>query len=807
MGRGNTTTGVAALCLVAAVTGGLVQAQQSGSNAPVYQGLDEVVVTARKRDESILKVPVVEIAIPQAKLEQLQITDFSDLPKLVPGLNLGGNILTIGTMVSIRGVGTVSYDQGVDSSVSLNIDGLSLGNGLAFQSGLFDLQRIEVLKGPQALFYGKSSPAGVISLRTADPTDRFEVIGRAEYEAESIEPLGQLILSGPLTDTLKVRLAGQYSGSEGYFRNEAVPDTATGAIAPLHSRAPDSVDSIVRGTVLWDPLSQVSARLKVNAVHDRANDSNPLQLTDCPDGTAGPLGIAFLGGGEDCRLDRTFRSVAMNPAIYPGILNGGHPFIDTNQLYGTLELNYRPRQDLTLTSTTGYYHLSSQALVNALATTFAAPPVTGENHYHRHDVTEEVRLNTDFAWPVNFTIGGLYEEGGFAQELTVIGNSTYGLPAQLADGRDTVDISTRSLFGQGRWKILQPLELAAGVRWTNETRSQVPLDLLTDTVTTGVTPRLHADNLAPEVTLTYTPTDTLTLFGAWKQGFKSGSFAVANPPTPGQNNAFGDEKVHGGEVGLKTRLLDHQLALNVAGYLYDYNGLQVGAIGPPVNGLAYTTTLNAGAARTYGVDFDGSYRPMSIQGLGVNGAVNINRARYLLLDNIPCWGGQTIAAGCNQILSAATGLFQAQQLSGTPMVRAPTWQANFGFDYTLPVGRDYQLVFTNSNSYSSKFVTNLAANRPNHDNYQSSFVKSDIGVSLQAPDGLWEFAVIAKNVADKITAGNCATSNAANGVIFGGQVTGGTGVGPAGVDEAECWGDVGREVWLRLTIRPLASRQ
>lgn len=803
MTRENRIAGVATLCMVAAFAGGNVRAQQSTASA---QNLDEIVVTARKREESILKVPVVETAISEVKLEQLQITDFSDLPRLVPGLNLGGNILTIGTMVSIRGVGTVSYDQGVDSSVSLNIDGLSLGNGLAFQSGLFDLQRIEVLKGPQALFYGKSSPAGVISLRTADPTDKVEVIGRAEYEAESVMPRGQLILSGPITDSLKVRLAGQYSSSEGYFHNEAIPDTATGAIAPLHTRAPDSQDSIVRGTVLWDPLSSLSARLKVNLVHDLADDANPLQMANCPDGTAGPLGIAFLGGGEDCKLDRNFRSVAMNPADFPGILNRGYPFLDTNQLYGTLEVIYRPRQDLTLTSTTGYYHLSSQALVNALATTYAGPPVTGENHYHRHDVTEEVRLDTDLAWPVNFTLGGLYEEGQFAQELTVIGNAAFQLPAQITDGIDTVGVSTRSLFGQGRWKIFEPLELAAGVRWTDETRTQDPINLLSGTAVTGVTPRLHADNLAPEVTLTYTPTDTLTLFGAYKQGFKSGSFAVVNPPLPGEDNAFGDEKVHGGEIGLKTRLLDRQLALNLAGYLYNYNGLQVGAIGPPVNGLAYTTTLNAGAARTYGVDFDGSFRPVAIEGLGINGALNINRARYLALNNVPCWGGQTIADGCTQNLNSSTGLFQSQELAGTPMVRAPVWQANLGFDYTIPVGHDYKLVFTNNNNYSSKFVTFLATGRPGNDNFQSSFVKSDVGISLKSPSDLWEFAVIAKNVGDKITAGNCAVSNAANGVLFGGEVTGGTGVGPAGVDEKECWADVGREVWLRLTIRPLVNR-
>jgi iron complex outermembrane receptor protein len=171
--------------------------------------LDEVVVSARKRPESILKVPVVETAIPQAKLDALQVTEIADLPKLVPGLDMGQNILTIGTQVAIRGVGTTAYDQGVDQSVALNIDGVAMGTGLTFQSGLFDVGGVEVLKGPQSLFYGKSSTAGLISLRTADPTETAEIIGRAAYEAESSTYRGDVIVSGPVAAGLKMRLAMQ----------------------------------------------------------------------------------------------------------------------------------------------------------------------------------------------------------------------------------------------------------------------------------------------------------------------------------------------------------------------------------------------------------------------------------------------------------------------------------------------------------------------------------------------------------------------------------------------------------------------
>src|SRR5882757_8184876 len=312
--------------------------------------LQEVIVSARKRQESILNVPVIEQVLSQARLERLQVTELTDLPKLAPGLNLGHSLLSIGTLVSIRGIGTASQDPGVDQSVSLNIDGLSLGNGLAFNSGLFDVGQIEVLKGPQALFYGKSSPGGVISIRTADPTDQVEVIGRAGYEFESVNRRGELIVSGPVTDTLKLRLAAMYSKADGYFDNIGTPLAGTGVVAPP-KHAPDSKDYVVRGTALWNPVSQFTARLKANFVYDHTLNSDTFQCTNAPTGTVAPGLPPFQGGGEDCRLDRNMRVLSLDPADFPVALNHGVPFLETHQSYGTLELNYLPSDTLALTST------------------------------------------------------------------------------------------------------------------------------------------------------------------------------------------------------------------------------------------------------------------------------------------------------------------------------------------------------------------------------------------------------------------------------------------------------------------------
>jgi iron complex outermembrane recepter protein len=783
-------------CLLAWSAPALAQTAAPPAGRPKAQDsrVSEIIVTARKRQETLLEVPVIETVIPEERLERLQTTSLNDLPKLVPGLNLGQGLLSIGSLVSIRGVGTASLDPGIDQSVSLNIDGLALGQGLAFQSGMFDLQQVEVLKGPQALFYGKSSPGGVIALRTADPTNEVEVIARGGYEFEADTTRAELIASGPVTDTLKLRVAGMYSESDGYFRNLAVAAPRTGARDPAYDHAPRARNYMIRTTALWNPTDSFDARLKVNYVNDRTNNAETLQLSNCPGGTASPNGIPFLGG-EDCRIDRNMRIVDLDPAAFPGLFNNGRPFLQNEQTYGSLELNYRIRPELTLTSTTGMYNLRSKSMVNTSQTSAAAPTIAFQNRFKRRDFTQELRLNSDFASPVNFTAGAFYQDGRISDHVIGIPNRIYfTAPAFIAalsqNGETAVDIKTYSAFGQLRWEIIPRLELAGGLRWTDEKRAESVLNYLSGTPTPifPPNPRLKSSNTAPEFTATWRPTDDMTLFAAYKRGYKSGSFSIATVPTAAIDNSFGDERVEGGEIGLKSRLLNRQVLLNVAAYNYRYRGLQVGAVEPATaTGQIIIRTVNAGSARTRGVDMDVAYRPEAFPDLSFNAAVNWNEADYLSLNNIPCWSGQTAATGCSG---------GVQDLSGFPMIRAPRWQATFGFDYERELGEGLTVVFSNSNQFSGRYLTTLASGRPDNDQFQQSFIKTDLSLALRGPEDAWEVAVIGKNITDRITTGNCSVANFAGGLVFP--------TGHAG--EMSCYLDRGREVWVRLTYRPLAGK-
>ena len=783
------------------IASGIAAAQDSSSN----NELGDIIVTARKRDESLQSVPVVETAISQVEIERFQTQDLKDVAVQVPGLSFGDQVLSIGTQVSLRGVGTSTLDAGVDQSVSLNLDGLQLSNGLAYSAGLFDLNQIEVLKGPQALFFGKNSPGGVISLRTADPTDQFEIIGRGGHEFEADENRGELIISGPVNDQLGLRLAALYDHQGGDFNNHAIPDLATGAQAPgTREDFPDE-NWVIRATALWKPAEAFDARLKVNFTHDRITGGPEGELVGCPDGI-GPVpgyGIPFEGGGVQCGVSHNIWVVGMSPAAFPGILNDGNPFVLNDQHFGSFEMNYRPRKDITLTSLTGAYYLNSDSMINGTESNYAATPLAAENFFYRHEWTEELRANTDFSFPLNFSAGAFYQHATVRNIVDLIGNTDLGLPGTLSYGDHNLSIESQSIYGQARWTIIPTLELDAGARWTHEIRTDTPYNFGPGGVETLVhlaVPEIHSDNTSPEVTLNYRPTEDLTFFGSFKEGFKSGSFTITTPVTDGSNNSFADEKAKGGEIGSKLRFFDRQLIMDAALYDYRYTGLQVGANSVAAGGLPVETTVNAGAALVYGLDYDIAYHPKQISGLEAHAAFERNQARFETLNNVPCYGGQTIAAGCNELLSPATGLYTSQNLSGIPLVRAPDWQVNWGASYEMPVGGNNTVVVASDTQFSTKYLTNLGT-RPDY--YQDSFFKTNLSITLQGPNKHWEVALIGKNLNDALTCGTSTNLNHANGQVLGGQITGGTGVGPAGIDEVTCFVDRGRELWLRFTVRPL----
>ena len=257
------------------------ETESSASTGYTGGGLSEIVVTARKREESIQDIPVSITALSPEDIRRQDVSSLEKLSARLPQLIITRSSNGSGASLSIRGIGSNFSSIGIEQSVAVIVDGAYYGHGRVLEEGFFDLARIEVLKGPQALFYGKNATAGVISITTADPGSSAEFRGRAGYEIETKEAYVEAVGSGPLSDTLGVRVALHASKMYGGFsRNRAndaiygVLDSATFTPQALLAPAskgdqPGGKKLIGRITLAWTPSDSFSNTLKLSATHSR----------------------------------------------------------------------------------------------------------------------------------------------------------------------------------------------------------------------------------------------------------------------------------------------------------------------------------------------------------------------------------------------------------------------------------------------------------------------------------------------------------------------------------------------------------
>ena len=207
-------------------SGNMLREQAGPAPAREEVAADDIIVTARRRDETSIAVPVVLTAETGAELTRRGINSLDSVAQLVPGLTLldsGGS--RQGGTISMRGVAGPDTNPLGDQAVSFNVDGVQVAKSSVRRLAVMDLQQVEVLKGPQALFFGKNSPGGIISMRTADPTSHFEAKASLGYEVNAHEWRGDGFISGPLTDTLGARLAFYGADMRGWVKNIVPADS------------------------------------------------------------------------------------------------------------------------------------------------------------------------------------------------------------------------------------------------------------------------------------------------------------------------------------------------------------------------------------------------------------------------------------------------------------------------------------------------------------------------------------------------------------------------------------------------------
>lgn len=811
------TTSALALATPALAQTGAETAVQDGVT---QGGLEEIIVTARKREESVQSVPVAVSAISAKTIQQRDITSIEKVAAATPNFSVGRASNGSGAQLTMRGIGSSSTSIGIEQSVAVVVDGAYYGQGRIINEGFFDLKRVEVLKGPQALFFGKNATAGVVSLTTNDPGSSREFIARAGYEFRSRQVQGELIASGPLTDTLGLRVALRGSLMDGgYYRNVSVGRTYTtvdirnllvggngnplvSVARPAAERAPGEDEFLGRATLKFTPNNRLTMVLKGSYSYNQVNNSSwnyvayncglasgVSQLTGYRCGTdfvthqnGIPADIAanFPYAKSDGALYNRYRSFAINGAI-------------------TYELD-----NVTISSVTNYNTNNNRWACACDFQTSNTGTWATENSTWRA-FSQELRAQTAYDGPLNFMIGGLYQKTkrDFSQYVMFAGLRDDQASAEnrfVASSKSSyTDGETAALFGQATWKLVDTLELAGGVRYTHETKdsffTQPYNNLGVQTIFRDqkdpdglgvVNARQVFNDWSPEATLSWKPRDGILVYGAYKTAYKSGGFSNGGINSKFSSNPLGDltfnpEKARGFEAGIKTRLADNQLRLNLTAFTYKYGDLQVDFFNSPI--FAFQT-LTADA-RTKGVEADFEFAPRAIDGLNLHGSINYTDAKYTNFPQSPCYAGQTPAQGCTLI----GGISARQNLNGKPLSVAPEWTGALGVAYETPIGESFKLGFNIDSRYSSSY---LASGFGNPFSRQGSYAVLDAGIRFGAEDDNWQLAVIGKNLTNRFFVA---------GVVDGPSTGGGTGTAGGVRADQLGFGNLPRTVQVQVTKR------
>lgn len=742
-----------------AASSALAQDRTPAENVSIEEqaggGFDDIIVTARRKEESLQNVPVAVSAISSEQIQTQLATDLLKIAELAPQVIIGKNGSGTGAFITIRGISSFASDAGLDQSVLVTMDQVPLSRGRIITAAMFDLAQVEVLAGPQALFFGKNSPAGVISLTSANPTDRFEGYVRAGYEFNAREKYVEAAVSGPLSDTLGARLAFRGNFMDGWIKNVAVPQidplnpavTIPGALQG--DRQPNTRDIAGRLTLTWQPSDRFDANLKILYNRQDVNSMTPNVEAFCAEGRTQPV-LGAIPLAMDCRADQVVAQAAV-PAIYAAnfpYANGGIPYQTTDLWFGALTWNYDFSDQFGITSTTGYYNQS----LKGLSSGYSPIADTIFTTYERYKLwTQELRFQTKFDGPINLMGGAYYESSRRYSDYAsyVLHRGIDPATNSYADRITVSDThsSTYSFFGQVSWRITDALELTGGARYSHDDKHAVyynsavsPFSTVTGLRTPGVPlrPGFKGNNVSPEVTLTWRPENGQMVYASYKTGYKAGglsnSVLLYNSTTESEV-VLQPEKARGFEIGYKGTLFDNRLRLNLTAYHYKYLGLQLGSFDSVLNAFRIQ---NAAAARIRGIQADFQWR--ASDALNFNGNVGWNSAVYTDYTGAQCFAGQTVAEGC-----VTVGTTRSQNLTGKPLQRAPDITFTLGTDYTIPVGNDLRAMLSFSASYSSSYHT---ASDYSPGSLQEAFWRLNAGVRFGPEDEKWELAVLGRNLTD-----------------------------------------------------------
>ncbi|MGB0907996.1 MAG: TonB-dependent receptor [Maricaulaceae bacterium] len=749
-------------------------------NGPV---LDEIIVTSQYRQKGLQDVPISVAAVDASIIEETGIVKIEDLTSLVPNFTYAETGIT--TAFLIRGIGS-GVNQGFEQSVGVYVDGVHYPRGQQVRAPFLDLERVEVLRGPQSILFGKNSVAGAINVTTAKPTDSFTGSLFGSYEFEDGESVVEGMISGPLSDRVRGRIAGRYRDFDGFQYNTF-----------LDRDEPSREELTLRGTLEVDVTENLMATFKAEMTEFDTVGRN-IEVENAVPAAAGPFaGLTWpqiLIGvfGQDPSAADFTRDGRRHS-------NGDSSFNDMQTYQMTLDWDIG---DHKLQSITALEDMSYDEICDCDFTSAYVFNAGLQESYKQF--SQELRLTSPDRDDFEYIIGAFYQSSDheYSDQIIVDQNSIIpiavnlqtGTPGNPADGagplvsgtqaarQAQVDSTVLSAFAQVDWHIQEDLTLQLGARITNEDKDgSRRMDIQTNTGAAlagaqvgapviyanlfGITSsnlealagagdptsaffvgNLGNGNIAeqnrnvtkfsPDVKLVWDATDNALLYASWARGFKSGGFDFrAN--NKGQSATaeaafqFDDEEATNYELGGKFKL-GGAAELNVTAFYTKFDNLQISIF----DGVLGFNVGNAASSEVKGIELDGRWA--ITDNVRLTGGAALTDFEFTDFKNGQCYGTQPLSERQPNGLCDYTGLKNnlVSDFSG-----------NIALDFDTMVSDNYELTGLVAMNYVSKYN---ASQTQDPKGVQDGHAKINARLGISPQDGPWELALLGKNLTDKI---------------------------------------------------------
>ncbi len=773
------------------------------------QGLEEVVVTATKRAESLQDVPISMIAMSGDSIKDMGVTRGEDFAVDIPAVAITQS--PIGNFVFIRGVGTPGVNQGIEQSVSIFHDGIYMGRSQLARAPFMDLERVEVLRGPQSVLFGKNTIGGAIHVVTAKPTQELEGMISGLYGWEDGEQEITAVLSGPITDTLSGRIAYRDYGLDGYLENVLTGDDG-----------PERDDETLRVQLAWDATDT----LLVTAKWEQSDFQNKQVSTQLSTFDPFGSGAAFNGlnqalvstitGGSGVEKYDDERAVINDGGATLGQLQPqyaglpGFPNLaevsDNSMELGTLTLDWLIGGH-TLTAITGYAHYDYRDICDC---DFSALPLIQVDAREDYDqFSQEIRLTSPGGEKLDYIVGLYYHQSDLEYSAsdslgTSLAAPLLGAPAAFTPNlsRDyslEQDQDMWAVFGSATYSLTDSTRITAGLRYFEESKEAnhplakrftggwdysaavgapagtvtygdtaaeydrflsdfagTPLVDISEGIYAGLLGTFEHDirkrkrdeeDVTGSLTLEHDLNGDTMVFATVANGTKGGGFdARFLKTTEDPRFEYDEEKAISYELGIKSYLLDGLMTLNATAFYTEVEDFQVSIF----DGQTGFVVQNAAKLESKGVEVDVKWA--ATEALTIGFAGSYLDAVYSNYENAPCWtltGSQPVNRGNCIDRGFST---ERRDASGDTINYAPEFAFNLNFDYRLPVGNTLEARAVLNINYSDGYAT--AGDLDEIYTWQDDYTKVDLRLSLGNVSGMWDVALIGKNLTDEYISGN-----------------------------------------------------